>query len=529
VDTGKGESIGNQIEMCRQHIFSKFPNAKDENITVFEDEGFSGKSIERPQFKKMLAELKRKAFDCLVCYRLDRISRNVGDFASIIEELNSRDISFISIKESFDTTTPMGKAMLYIASVFAQLERETIAERVRDNMVMLARTGRWLGGITSLGYVSDKAQDIVIDGKIKTSCLLKENPDEIAIVDLVFNTFLELRSTTAVNRVLIKQGIKTRSGQIYSPRGIKSILQNPVYCTADSDALKYFRANNADVCFDEKDCGDRGIITYNKRDYKKKSAPRLSMDNWIVAIGKHKGRIPGEKWVAVQNILEANKPDGIKPALMRNDYSLLSGLIHCEKCGNRMFSKPYSGKNPSGAFSYICHHKQRGGSALCDCPNLEGLQTDDIVCDYLKDYLKPTSGLCLHLEKLKRNLSDNPVENPLAAIEAKIKKVAAEMDNLVATLGSTELVPALLVRVNERMSELDGELKILLQEKARLEGEQDGLRDSEKQVEVLFELLSSFKNNFNNLTVQDKRALIKILVRKISWDGKDLHIFIDGG
>ncbi len=102
--------------------------------------------------------MKRQKPDYLVCYRLDRISRNVSDFSALIEELNDRNISFVCIKEEFDTSKPMGKAMMYIASVFAQLERETIAERVRDNMLMLARTGRWLGGTTPLGYTSEKCR-----------------------------------------------------------------------------------------------------------------------------------------------------------------------------------------------------------------------------------------------------------------------------------------------------------------------------------------------------------------------------------
>lgn len=79
---------------------------------------------------------------------MDRISRNIGDFAKLIEEFSHTQTTFVSIKEQFDTSSPMGKAMMYIASVFSQLERETIAERIRDNMLELSKTGRWLGGVT---------------------------------------------------------------------------------------------------------------------------------------------------------------------------------------------------------------------------------------------------------------------------------------------------------------------------------------------------------------------------------------------
>lgn len=93
---------------------------------VYEDEGFSGGNLNRPDFKKMMDAAKKRKFKAIIVYRLDRISRNISDFASLIEELARLDISFVSIKEQFDTSTPMGRAMMYIASVFSQLERETI-------------------------------------------------------------------------------------------------------------------------------------------------------------------------------------------------------------------------------------------------------------------------------------------------------------------------------------------------------------------------------------------------------------------
>ena len=144
--TGKGESIGNQIDLCREYIRTHYGDAAAEHVVVFEDEGFSGGNLNRPDFKKMMTAAKDRKFKAIVVYRLDRISRNISDFSSLIEELGRLGIDFVSIRESFDTSSPMGRAMMYIASVFSQLERETIAERIRDNMHELAKTGRWLGG-----------------------------------------------------------------------------------------------------------------------------------------------------------------------------------------------------------------------------------------------------------------------------------------------------------------------------------------------------------------------------------------------
>ena len=125
IKTGKGESIKSQIDMCRQYA-----NDRDivvDNSFIYYDEGYSGKDFNRPQFKQMLNDLNKNNFNILLCYRLDRISRNVSDFSSVLDTLQEYKVDFISIKEQFDTSTPMGRAMIYIASVFAQPERETIA------------------------------------------------------------------------------------------------------------------------------------------------------------------------------------------------------------------------------------------------------------------------------------------------------------------------------------------------------------------------------------------------------------------
>ena len=139
--------VGNQIELATEYIKMHYPDDKyDIKILIFEDEGFSAKNIERPEFKKMLSLILDNKINILICYRLDRISRNIADFSSLINQLSEHNVAFISIKEQFDTRTPMGRAMMYIASIFAQLEREVIAERVRDNLLELAKTGAWLGG-----------------------------------------------------------------------------------------------------------------------------------------------------------------------------------------------------------------------------------------------------------------------------------------------------------------------------------------------------------------------------------------------
>jgi len=152
--TGKGDSIENQIEMCKEYVSSHL--SKNVEYIIYEDEGFSGSTLYRPKFLKLMEDIKLKKINILACYRLDRISRNVADFSQTLEILIRNNVDFISISERFDTSSPMGKAMIYIASVFAQLERETIAERVKDNMLEIAKNGKWTGGRIPLGFISKK-------------------------------------------------------------------------------------------------------------------------------------------------------------------------------------------------------------------------------------------------------------------------------------------------------------------------------------------------------------------------------------
>ena len=130
--TGKGESVGNQVELCKAYIRTTMGDPYAEHAVVYEDEGFSGGNLNRPGFQRMMQAARGHRFRAVVVYRLDRISRSIGDFSRLIEELGRLGIAFLSIRERFDTASPMGRAMMYIASVFSQLERETIAERIRD-------------------------------------------------------------------------------------------------------------------------------------------------------------------------------------------------------------------------------------------------------------------------------------------------------------------------------------------------------------------------------------------------------------
>lgn len=196
VFSDKSDSIDNQFRMNREYCESKFSGQVD-SWQQFSDEDFTGANTSRPDLQRMLSFIKGGFCDVLVVYQLDRLSRDVRDFANIYALLEEHGVMFISIKENIDTTTPIGRAMMYVTVVFAQMERETIAARVTDNMLGLAKKGYWTGGNPPVGYVR---KHIVVNGK--KHCSIEVDPDGARYVTQIFDTFL------AYNCSL--QGMETR-------------------------------------------------------------------------------------------------------------------------------------------------------------------------------------------------------------------------------------------------------------------------------------------------------------------------------
>lgn len=303
--TGKGDSIDNQIELCREYVKYHFPDADPSDIVTFEDEGFSGKTLDRPQFQKLMRMQEAKPFEVLIVYRLDRVSRNVGDFAKLIEKLNRSDTAFVSVKEQFDTSTSMGRAMMNVSAVFAQLERETIAERVRDNMYLMAKDSCWTGGTTPLGYVSEKVE--YSDGdKIRSYFRLAVEESEAAIVQLIFSQYLKTHSCRAVEHYLYENGYRTRKGVLFDDVAVRRILTNPVYCAVDDDSIAFFEGKQCEVIATKGHSGEVGFMPYNRTNQLRELQ---AMDKWLVSAGAHKPLISSDDWIKVQKLLAGNSAE----------------------------------------------------------------------------------------------------------------------------------------------------------------------------------------------------------------------------
>ena len=240
--TGKGDSIENQIEICKNYINTSY--GADVEFNIYEDEGYTGSNLFRPQFSKLIKDIKSSKIDILVCYKLDRISRNVSDFSSTLDMLTQYKCSFISVSEQFDTSTPMGRAMIYIASVFAQLERETIAERVKDNMLEMAKNGKWTGGKTPLGFKSEKLNYIDENGNKREYTKLIPDKEESKFVEFLYNKYLELGSLHKLEIFTFQNNLKSKNNTLIEKSSLSLILKNPIYVKSTDEVINYIKENN---------------------------------------------------------------------------------------------------------------------------------------------------------------------------------------------------------------------------------------------------------------------------------------------
>ena len=528
--TGKGESIGNQVELCKDYIRNMFGEAYVDRCVVFEDEGFSGGNLKRPAFQRMMADMRKRKFEAIVVYRLDRISRNISDFTGLIDELSKLDVSFVSIREQFDTSTPMGRAMMFIISVFSQLERETIAERIRDNMHELAKTGRWLGGNAPTGFKSEAVSKVTVDGKTRKSFKLVPITEEAETPKMIFDLYTETDSLTAVEAEMLRRRIKTKQGKDFTRFAIKAILQNPVYMVADEDAFDYFKEREADVCFPrEAFDGTCGIMAYNRTDQEKgKATVLLPVSEWIIAIGQHPGLVPSKQWIKVQESLDRNKSKAYRKP--RNNEALLTGLLFCS-CGDRMYPKLSQRKTTDGEpiYTYVCKMKERSKRERCNRRNANGNILDAAIIEQIKSLTEHDSSFLTQLEKSRQFYTGNreQYESQLADLRTEYAENEKTINGLIDSLGmvgDSIAKPRVLKRIEE-LTQTNRNVENRIHE---LEGLTEANALSDMEFDLLRQMLSMFRANIDEMSIEEKRAAIRTVVRKVIWDGVNAHVVLFG-
>ena len=192
----------------------------------YDDGGYSGGSMDRPALQKLLADVQARRIDVIVVYKVDRLTRSLADFAKLVETFDAHGVSFVSVTQSFNTTTSMGRLTLNVLLSFAQFEREVTGERIRDKIAASKKKGMWMGGVVPLGYrVEDRAL-LIVD-------------DHAEIVRCLFRRYLEAGSVVCLKQSLDAEGLRipiridgagrSTGGGLFSRGHIYKLLSNPIY------------------------------------------------------------------------------------------------------------------------------------------------------------------------------------------------------------------------------------------------------------------------------------------------------------
>src|SRR3954454_5823039 len=194
-------SLDAQRESCEAYVASQ----KSEGWVLvpdrYDDGGFSGGTLERPALKRLLADIEAGKVDVIVVYKIDRLSRSLMDFAKLVEVFDRKGVTFVSVTQSFNTTTSMGRLTLNVLLSFAQFEREVIGERIRDKFAASRRKGMWMGGWAPYGYRVENRKLVI-------------NEEDAKLVRSIFQRFLKTGSATILARQLIHEGVRNKYGKL---------------------------------------------------------------------------------------------------------------------------------------------------------------------------------------------------------------------------------------------------------------------------------------------------------------------------
>ena len=398
---------------------------------IFEDAGYSGKNTDRPAFQEMMQRTRKGEFSHILVWKIDRISRNLLDFAEMYEELQELRVTFVSKNEQFDTSTAIGEAMLKIILVFAELERNMTSERVTAAMISRANNGQWNGGRVPFGYDYDPE---------KKEFSIRE--DEEKICQLLKKDYLESKSLTHTARFLNESGYKTRAEAEWSPTAVWIIASSPFYA---------------------------GIYRYNR--YKGvEHRVENPEEEWVLVPDHHPAIFTLEEHEAMLQLLKKNlrsfenpigRPHGT------DNIHLFSGIVYCGKCGSKMTSTP-GRLHADGYRTSIYSCPKRRKTKDCDNPSVNDLIIGEFVMNYILNMLNAKSGFSKirNPEALEKKLLFG---STFADVEHVEENGLNEFYNLLSRYGSDDSYTFAIRKPRKKRAVVDPEIEKLRREKEKHE------------------------------------------------------------
>lgn len=442
----------------------------------YDDGGYTGGDMERPALQRLLADIEAGRVDCVVVYKVDRLSRSLLDFARMMETFDKHRVAFVSVTQQFNTTTSMGRLMLNVLLSFAQFEREIISERTRDKIAAARRKGKWSGGMPLLGY-----------NVVNTKLVVE--PDEAEQVRQIFGLYLEHDGLIPVVGELERRGWRNkrwttkkgvaRGGRPFDKNSLWHLLTNVTYI---------------------------GKVTYKDE----------------VHEGEHEPIVADDLWQRVQVKLQRNGRTG--GGMVRNKFgALLKGLLHCVPCGCAMTPTHATREGKKRYRYYVCAAAQKRGWQACPSQSIPAGEIEQFVVEQIKCIGRDPQLVAETVRQAHAQTTQRGDE--LAAEERRLDHELAghhgEMQKLVKLPGKSSdgLATARLADIQERIGAAERRLTQVRDEMERLRHE---LIDD---VDVA-RALAEFDPVWESLSPREQARLLQLLIERIDYDGTDGTIAI---
>ncbi len=541
--TNKGDSIGVQFKQCAEYAKRELGLEDDYNFLNYEDKGLSGYYSDRPDFQRMLHDIEMGKIRAVVCYKLDRVGRKTSDLLRLMDFLEKYKVDLLLCSNNINTANGVSKIFIQIFAVVAEFERDTLTERITDNMMELAKDGRWLGGNTPTGFSVKRVS--TGSGKNKSAySYLESIPEEKAMVQKLYAIFAETRSIKKTSDKMNELGFHTKVGASFNSSTTRLLLKNPIYCTADEKAYQYFLDHDGGLCDDISAFdGQHGLSAYNKTDQEKFEdadstfiSPKFvqvmsakPVSEWIIAVGRHEGFISSEQWIATQDLLDAIAEKYNRPH--RKTNALLSGLVYCPHCGKRLnvISESNRWTNGKPRFKYVCPGYRK---KECNFRAVDGVLLDEFVVHQLSHLSDEDSEYFTALlnQKAADIFSSSQNEQELSELRKKWAKLETDIASQVKNLRDAD--DSLKRFIQEDVKTLTDELAETEKLLAKLEDSRRSQMYAIRDIEEVKERLLSFEKFAKGAEPDVLVSLIQSFVERIyvvdENDERYSHIFIKG-
>lgn len=484
VDKKDSISIETQIDMCKKQTLEENPEFK-----IYNDKGFSGKNTERPAFKQLMLDVKNGLITQIIVYKLDRVSRNLLDFTKILDVLEKQKVSFISCSEKIDTSSPSGRAMVYIIMVFAQMERENIQSRIKDNYYARGEKGMYMGGRAPYGF---KKIPTTINGK--KTYTYTEVADQVQVLEEMYNMYAYQNvSLGYISRHLNDKGVKSAEGKNWDNNKISRALHSPIYVESNADIYTYYKSKGVNVVSPVDDFKGNGLYLYGKRESNERKYTDVT--NHYLSVALHEGIIEPDTWLKCQYRLETNKQ--IKNT-GKGTHTWLSGLLKCKNCGYSVCVV-----NSRGVKYLSC----KGKTLVNACEGLGKTifseQVENIVEKQIID----------KIDALKNTKVEQHNNRNLNKIKIEIAKLDEQIENLVIALAEGD--PTVIKYITPKLNSLEIEKNKYIKEL-----QEETLNDATLSISNIIDKVKDFAK----LEFEDKKEVAYTLINKVLLNKDTIEI-----